>query len=330
MFLVLILTSCAEKLTPEERHASGGEPDPETLKELETFVGSVGGIYEAEDTNLISVYLGREESEYLENISVITRFADECDLPVFVAIPPRKMDALTSSLPEDFPFQHSERLFALVEREVEKSEVEYVDLFFSLKGKSESAGQLYYKTDHHWTHEGAWRAYVAIVEKMGKKPLLFEEFTKLDLIEEFRGSDFTKKNTSDATDKVTGAYPEGKYTLEVVSSPYDSGENNRTIDGFFDFDKLHSSEPYAVFLGGNTPYIRVRGEGENRETLLVVRDSFANALSPYLAYHFDLVLIDPRFFPTGLSDVALGEGADAVLILENMGSLTEHKIKFMW
>ncbi len=326
---LVVLSSCAPALTAVEQHAAGGKINPETLDRLEDFVEDNGGIFEATDGNIISLYTWHEEEDYLDNLSVITRFAEKCSLPVYAAIPPRKMDALVSSLPDTFPFEHSERLFSLAKNELENSSAHYVDLFSALKGKSEFAGHLYFKTDHHWTHEGAFLAYEEIVKKMGKTPLDYESFEKTELLSVFRGSDFTKKNDSLSSDVLTGAYPSGEWKLEQVSYPEDSGENT-VISGFFDYPELKTNEPYAVYLGGNVPYVRITKEGEPRETLLVVRDSFASALAPFLACHFDLVLIDPRFFPTGLEQVAEKENASAVLIVENMGSMTEHKVKFMW
>ncbi|MBR5817549.1 MAG: hypothetical protein IKY62_02770, partial [Clostridia bacterium] len=80
---------------------------------------------------------------------------------------------------------------------------------------------------------------------------------------------------------------------------------------------------------GNAPYITVRGDGE-RETLLLVRDSFASALVPFLASHFDLVLLDTRFFPGTVSEVAKRESADKILVLHNMGTLTEGTLKIKY
>ena len=45
-----------------------------------------------------------------------------------------------------------------------------------------------------------------------------------------------------------------------------------------------------------------------RERLLLIKDSYAHALAPFLARHYDLVLVDLR-------------PVDRVLILENMDSL---------
>ncbi|WP_348246457.1 hypothetical protein, partial [Salmonella enterica] len=42
----------------------------------------------------------------------------------------------------------------------------------------------------------------------------------------------------------------------------------------YDFEKLEAVDKYAVFLGGNHARVDITN-GENREKLLIVRDSFA-------------------------------------------------------
>ena len=325
VFLLLLLFSCKKELTSAEKHAQGLDADPEIIASLEKFSSECEGIFESDDGNLISIYPAHEEEDYLENVRVFEEFAKSADVDVFVAVPPRKMDALSKSLPDTFPREHSMRLNSLLELTLDKAK--FIDLYPALSGKSEYAGELYFKTDHHWTADGAYLAYVEIADAMGYKPYDKDFFKTEVLLEEFRGSDFTKKNTSESVDRVIGVYPEGDYTTQLLTS---QGEITSTFDGFFDYSKAKTNEPYAVYLGGNAPYVRVSCEGSEREVLLLVRDSFASALAPYLASHFDLVLIDARFFPVGISQVAKKEGAKKILILENMGSITEHTLRFMW
>ena len=55
-----------------------------------------------------------------------------------------------------------------------------------------------------------------------------------------------------------------------------------------------------------------------------------SALAPFLAEHFDIVMIDPRFYPDRISKAIEYERVDSVLIVENMGSFTENEIKFIY
>ena len=64
--------------------------------------------------------------------------------------------------------------------------------------------------------------------------------------------------------------------------------------------------------------------GEPRPTLLLLKDSFANSLAPFLAQHFDLVLLNlssTRTDFTDLSKAAEHYDADRVLLVYTLGNL---------
>ena len=71
-------------------------------------------------------------------------------------------------------------------------------------------------------------------------------------------------------------------------------------------------------------------DGENRPRLLLVKDSFANCVAPFLAEHFDLVLLNLSSAKqdfTNVSALADRFDADRVLLLysiENM--ITANKL----
>ena len=55
---------------------------------------------------------------------------------------------------------------------------------------------------------------------------------------------------------------------------------------------------------------------------MLVKDSFGHSLAPFLAYHFDLEIIDLRYYKTSTSALVNETGCDRVLIINNMDSLT--------
>ncbi|MBE6700957.1 MAG: hypothetical protein E7582_03600 [Ruminococcaceae bacterium] len=299
---------------------------------IEKIVEKYNGVYLADDGNIISLYAFHGEEPFLKNLSVITDFGKECDLPVFLAIPPRKMDVLLSSLPEGFSTEPAKRLFDLAKSECKKADVNYIDLTGIFTSKSESVGDLYFATDHHWTSHGAYLAYRKIISSLGKTPLEEDFFRKEVALFNYLGSDYNKIKEKKVYDALTLYYSENytEFTTTLVNFPYDSDLNNVTLEGMYDLKSLTSFDPYTVYFKGNNPYITIELQGEKRETLLVVRDSFASALAPFLAEHFDVILIDPRFYPTGLEALIEEKDPVAILIVENMGSFTENTIKFTY
>jgi hypothetical protein len=64
---------------------------------------------------------------------------------------------------------------------------------------------------------------------------------------------------------------------------------------------------------------------ENAPTLLLLKDSFSQSIAPFLARHFDLLLVDPRTYDIrssgSLLSLAEQENADHVLLLYGIDTL---------
>ena len=69
--------------------------------------------------------------------------------------------------------------------------------------------------------------------------------------------------------------------------------------------------------------VTVEKEGEDRPTLLIFRDSFASSLAPFLAQHFDLVLLNlsSRRDFTNVTESAREYGAHRVLVVYTLENL---------
>ncbi len=303
----------------------GLNSDARLVSKSEKVIDKLGNLYIDENENIISLYAYHGKKKVQENIEPVLSLAKSTNLPVYLAIPPRKMDVY--SIPEEIDTAPHKRLFELIEKECSKNDIQFIDLLSVLDKKG-----LYFATDHHWTSRGAYLAYCEIISKMGKEPVPEIEFTIVKACDSYRGSDYNKSDkTLNIYDTIELYYSESypSFTTTIVSYPYDSDENNVTLEGMYNSESLNSWDPYTVYFKGNTPYITIRN-GRARETLLVIRDSFASALAPFLAEHYDVIMIDPRFCPERLSLIAEKEKASAILVLENMGTFTENTIAMKW
>ena len=65
------------------------------------------------------------------------------------------------------------------------------------------------------------------------------------------------------------------------------------------------------------------GAEAGRGKLLLIKDSFAHSMAPFLAYHWDLVIVDTRYYKKSVKALAEEEGVERVLLLANMGGMTE-------
>ena len=74
----------------------------------------------------------------------------------------------------------------------------------------------------------------------------------------------------------------------------------RTTDSLYETDALEGADPYSVFTGGNQGVIEISGGRENKKTLLLIKDSFANCMVPFLAEDYEkLIVVDLRQLNVG-------------------------------
>ena len=75
---------------------------------------------------------------------------------------------------------------------------------------------------------------------------------------------------------------------------------------------------YALFFGGNHAQIKISTPTESNNTLLVLKDSYANSFVPFLAQHYrKIIMIDPRYYYGDLEQLLQVENVQEVLYLYN-------------
>lgn len=211
-------------------------------------------------------------------------------------------------------------MFALC-RENLGSNVTSVDAYAALeRHKSE---YLYFRTDHHWTHLGAYYAYTALCQAAGFAPVSLDRF-ETGQAEEFVGSMYTYaanypqaqilKENPDTVHywkpyvECTGHY----YSDTTLSDPYPIG----IICGL----AANEQNQYLTFMGGDHP-VTVVETGVEGPCILVIKESYGNALVSWLTSHYSkIILIDPReyFAENGdidLADFAREQGVDQCLVI---------------
>ena len=122
----------------------------------------------------------------------------------------------------------------------------------------------------------------------------------------------------------SGFYLEKKDTIELYRY---KGDMDYTViaDGkeisLYNMEKLDTTDKYSVFLGGNHARVEISAKDKNRPKLLMVRDSFADSIVPFLALHYDITLIDLRYFNDSVASLVNQEGYDKVLVFLNISEI---------
>ena len=222
-------------------------------------------------------YTGIERSQ--KNLSAISSLKKIGDVHLYV--PPSSFEVFDEALPTFYP-QDSETAKLL-----DKDSLE--DFLTLTKIASE---EYYYKTDHHWTTKGAYFAYTQICDRIGIEAYGEEYFVKVDVCDDFRGTSAARSGLPNwliSEDSITLYRYNGDDEITI-----ENHETQRITKGFYNYGALSASDKYKIFLSGNYSHLSIRGNGE-RPTLLLIKDSFANSVIPFLSLHFDIEVIDPRY-----------------------------------
>lgn len=177
---------------------------------------------------------------------------------------------------------------------------------------------IYFRTDHHWTQLGAYYAYTAFCAEKGIEAHGLSEYEKT-VSKDYLGSIYVDadKNPDLRKDDVEMYHPVSKH----LRMQYKNAEN-RYKDGEVISDPTNYgiSAKYMAFIGGDNPYTMIlNNEKQDGSSCIVVKESFGNALVPFLADHYERVyVIDYRYWNGKLADFVKKKRAKEVLVVNNI------------
>lgn len=251
-----------------------------------------------------------------KQLNILNNFASSCTVPVSAVIPPRVVDVAADAF--NYPTDISLSLLGELNSVSTDVLVPVADV---LKEKYSSGEYVYYRTDHHWTTLGAYYAYCEIMRSFGMEEDIIpaDEFTVDTVSDEFYGTTWSKGGFRFIQPDTM------EFWLLGNESEFTTSIGDRTFEGFYDRDYLGKKDKYSAFISGTNDITFVtRNTEEERPVLLMPKDSFANSLVPFLAQHFDLVLVNMANRMTDISSYIETYSADRVLIVWNLENLVSN------
>lgn len=277
------------------------------------------GVYRGRDGWLIEKPFDRE-NRFETNVARITSFAESTGIPAALAIVPEKGFICADKLPNNaLPYEDGEYLDRAAELCGES--VQLIDLAKPFAAARDDK-QLFYRTDHHWTSEGAYVAYAEICEAFDLNAVSASGFTA-ETTPGFYGTSWsTSLYTLTEPDDIT--VMRSTKSCGAAEVVIEDGETTIADNMFFD-EALKSYDKYTVFLDGNHPMVRIN-TGNPGERLLIIKDSFAHCLTPFLAEHFsEIVMVDLRYYKKPMSELLGSECFDRMLFVYGMENIAESR-----
>lgn len=180
-------------------------------------------------------------------------------------------------------------------------------------------GQLYYRTDHHWTTYGAYLGYRVFCREKGIAPVELDALEAETVTQDFRGTIYSKVNDYTRHGEPITVYRNPADKLTVY---YD--DTKETSDSLYNLEYTEKKDKYSLFLNNLHPLIEITNEtAESEEELVLIKDSYANSMVPFLTHHYKKIYVfDTRYYKWGpASFIREHSGVTDVLILYNMNTL---------
>ena len=257
------------------------------------------GVYIGRDGQLLEDIAAPDQELFSENINAVKSLADTySDIRTTVMLIPDAACILSDSLPAFATVEDQRQMFSMVERGLGDS-VNWVDAYSILnRHKTE---KLYYKTDHHWTTQGAFYVFREAAASLGIEGDVSDDYVSYTVTDSFNGVLASKSGVGLNEKEQIDIYVPTEGDDDVVVNYVDEGKKRTSL---YDSSKLETRDKYGVFFGGNTSVMDIRTVSTSRKRLLVVKDSFADCFIPFLTpYYREIVVVDPRYYSGTMTDI---------------------------
>lgn len=277
----------------------------------------IGGVYIGKENYYFEKIMNQDISQtnYFQNLRFVNILAQsQPQAEVSLMLVPSPGTVLEEYLPVNAPMYDADAMYQEAEDLLEN--VSLVDLRDEFQEVSKKR-QIYYKTDHHWSLYGAYTGAMKYYEVIGDSGKSYEEYGIKAVSNSFYGTLYSKALDRDARPDEIDAPME----LPPVKVYCDGTEK----ESIYDKTKLEEKDQYAYFFGGNYGEVDIINESAaTQKKLLIVKDSFANSLVPFLMEDYTQIkMMDMRYYKGSIQELAENFEADEVLVLYEMSNFAQ-------
>ena len=275
------------------------------------------GIYKCSDDYLVND--PEDMSGLMRNVGFIEEFAANCPVETTVLVAPSTGFVCEDILPKNHMEYRDDKEFPQIKEAL--SSATFVDVRDLFKSEYAAGNQMYYKTDHHWTAYGAYTAYRELGKTLGYTPHEQGDY-KVTEFTGFYGTTYSSSGFWLTPPDTVEVWDNPTNDSTIITTITDGGETTEQNDMFY-LSHLEDDDKYPIYLDGNHPYTVIKNSAaDSDKKLLVVKDSFAHSMVPYLADHYsEIIMVDLRYYTSPVSQIVTNEGIDQVLILYSIDNL---------
>ena len=175
---------------------------------------------------------------------------------------------------------------------------------------------IYFRSDHHWTQRGAYYGYRAFMETAGGEAVNADDY-EVHKINGMLGYLFDRVNTPDITKNPdTVEWYDLDENEDIKVSSLKDGKDGEFTE--YEGKMYHEDKRgYNFFFGSDYPLLKLENTSfPDGKTIVVIKDSYANAFAPWLAKSYKrVILVDPRIYEGGIDAVTEKFKPDELLVM---------------
>ncbi len=297
-------------------HLMGRETWVKVCNRLQMMAGKqeINEVYTLDD-QMVQAFKGYDSEDVERAIGALNLFAERHpDMQVSMMLAPTAQEFFSNKLPSYAGLLSEKNFIDDVYKSLDG--ITPIDCLSQLAGHSNE--YIYYRTDHHWTSLGAYYAYGAAAKTLGYGALGTGAFNIETASSDFRGTLFSKtlddRITPDEMNYYIPASGEQKVTMICRN-----GAEVNTYDSLYVREFLDQKDKYSSFTGSNVPIVDITTEVDNGKSLLIIKDSYAHSLVPFLANHYSrITMVDMRYIKSDLGRFIKLDEYDQALIMYNV------------
>lgn len=275
-------------------------------------------VYIAHDDYLIDKFKKPDQEDVDEKIKAVNTFVkNNSSLSNYIMIVPTKIKVLEDRLPKFVPSYDEVKYINDFYGSLDKN-IKRINVFDALNKNKDK--YIYYRTDHHWTTEGAYYAYLEFCKKAKIKPKFDKEYNIDKVSNSFYGSLYSRSGVSDIEPDDINVYLPKKEENIIVNYI----EEKKKSVSLYNAEDLNTKDKYTLFTDGNHPVIKIQTSSKSNKKLLVIKDSYANSFIPFLTSHYsDILVVDLRYYANKIEDLIKDNNITDTLILYNASTFSE-------
>lgn len=294
--------------------------------DLYTGRNGANGVYAGKDNYLINDPVDRENN--LEsNLKIFADFTKANKLNTNLMIIPSTGYIMSDKLPENHKEYLDEQYFDTIQQNL--GDMKFISVMNAFKLAAQSGDQLYYRTDHHWTTPGAYLAYLQYCKSVGLTQTPEDAFEKTTVTGFYGTTYSTSALWNTPPDNIE--FWENRSNLGAVSVKITEGTTTKENDSYFFLSHLDEADKYPTFLDGNHALVEIKNENAQGGKLLVIKDSFAHAMVPFLSENYsDIIMVDLRYYKSPISEIVKEYGITDCLVLYSLDNFaTDTDVAFL-